>query len=359
MSILNSQITFFQKIKSVEVMLFTKHLATMIKAGIPIVDALSALKEQTKQIYFKQVISSIVANIENGNSLAESLQKYPKVFSNFYISLIEISEKSGTLEENLVFISQQLVKSARLHAKIKNALLYPTLVLVSATVMSIFITMFILPQLVGFFLVMDTNLPLSTKILLSIAIISKKYGLYILGMGVLCVLSFKALVHTTLIRPYWHSLLLKLPFLGSFFRVSQFASCTRNLGILLKSGIPITQSIEITAQTMTNVVYKNALQDIVVQISSGKNMAQAIQKNYSHIFSGLIIKMIAVGEKSGNLDESFLYLGDFYEEEIDSITKNLTTLLEPLLLLIIGLVVGFVALAIITPIYELSGSIRT
>jgi type IV pilus assembly protein PilC len=355
----NTQIILSKNVSSNDIILFTRHLSTMIKAGIPIVDALSALEQQTKQPYFKEVIQSVVSNLENGTSLAESFKAFPKVFSPFYVSLIEISEKSGTLEENLHFISKQLTKNARLQGKIKNALLYPGLVVISAVVMSIFITMFILPQLVGFFSVMDTDLPTSTKILIAIATISENYGVFIFGGLTAFMISFIAFIKVPVITPYWHGLLLRLPFLGSFFMISQIAHCCRNLGILLKSGIPITQTAEITAQTLTNVLYQQAFISIAKQISSGKNMADAMEKEYTHLFPGLVIKMVAVGEKTGKLDESLLYLGDFYEEEIDSVTKNLTTILEPILLIVIGLVVGFVALAIITPIYELSGSIRS
>lgn len=354
----STQITLFNSVKKSEIMLFTKHLATMIKAGIPLVDALSALEEQAKQAYFTSIIKDIRKKVENGSKLADAMASHPKIFNSFYVNLIKISEKSGTLEENLGFISTQLTKSYRLNAKIKNAFLYPSMVITASFIMGTFITLFVLPQLVGFFSVMEVELPTSTKILLFVATVSESYGFLIIATILALLFSFSVLVKTRFVKPLWHNVLLHTPIIGSFMQVIIIAQFTRNLGILLKSGLPIAEAIDITKDTLTNEVYKKAVAHIRDGILSGKTIAQSITESYEKLFPTLVHKMIAVGEKTGNLDESLLYLGDFYEEELDTATKNLTTILEPALLIGIGLVVGFIALAIITPIYELTGSVR-
>jgi len=344
--------------KPVEVMLFTRHLATMVKSGIPVAGALSTLSEQTKSPEFKRIIDVIHADVSNGQSLADALRKHPKAFDTFYIHLIEISESSGTLEENLGFIALELAKNYSLKKKIQTAALYPSIIFIAVTVMGGFISLFILPQLVGFFESFEIELPLATRALLFIANAFNDYGILIVG-GLLGFYTLMLLVFRlpgTL--PVWHTFLLRIPIMGEFIAHTQLAQFCRNFGILIKSGVPIAKSIDVTAATLTNLRFRTDLFKVGKALTRGKNIAEAIEKGGYEEFPPLVSKMIGVGEKTGKLDESLLYLGDFYEEEIDAMSKNLTTILEPILLLGIGLVVGFVAIAIITPIYELTGSIR-
>lgn len=355
---LSAQLQFTRKPKQLDVLLFTKHMATMIKAGIPISDALSTLSAQTNSLSFRKIIDAVSADVQNGQTFAKALGKHPRVFDQFYVSLIGISEKSGSLDENLEFISKQLAKNYNLKKKIQTAMLYPTLIFIAVTIMGGFISFFILPQLVDFFSAFDIELPLTTRILLFIANAFKNYGVLIAIGFVGTFISLKLLTKTKYIKPLWDTFLIKIPIFGTFVSSSNLAQITRNLGVLIKSGVPVAQSIDITAGTLSNLKFKNDLLRIGASLTKGRNISESIEKGNYHEFPPLVSKMIGVGEKTGKLDESLLYLGDFYEEEIDNFSKNLTTILEPLLLITIGLVVGFVALAIITPIYELTGSIR-
>lgn len=341
-----------------EILLFTKHLATMIKAGIPISEALSTLSMQTKSDKFKKILNSILADVDNGQPLAKSLSKFPKVFDKFYVSLIEVSEASGSLDENLDFISKQLAKNYSLKKKIQTAMLYPTIILVAATVMGGFISLFVLPQLVNFFDAFEIELPLATKILLFVANAFKNYGVLIVFGFVGLIALFEFVINLPIVKPKWHSLTLKFPIMGKFISDTQLAQFSRNFGVLIKSGVPISKAIEVTAETLSNLRFKKDLLSIGLSLSQGKNISLAMANKRYNEFPPLVYKMIEVGEKTGKLDDSLLYLGDYYEEEIDNFSKNLTTILEPILLIVIGLVVGFVALAIITPIYQLTGSIR-
>lgn len=341
-----------------DVLLFTKHLATMIKSGIPIADALDTLAIQTESGAFKSIIESIHTAVENGQSLTKALKKHPKVFDEFYVSLITISEETGTLDENLDFIAKQLGKNIALKKKVQAATLYPTLVFVAALVMGGFIALYVLPQLVTLFEAFQVELPLTTRILLVIANAFKYHGFGIVAGLIASVLCFNLLVVTPMVKPLWHRVLLQLPLVGAFISSTNLAQFSRNLGILVKSGVPISDSIEVTANTLKNEVFKSDLLAVGTALKGGKSIREAMEKGGYQEFPPLVSRMIGVGEKTGNLDDALLYLGDFYEEEIDTFSKNLTTVLEPILLLAIGLAVGFVALAIITPIYELSGSIR-
>lgn len=355
---LNHSINFFDAPSQLDVLLFTKHLATMIRAGIPVTEALEALSTHTDSAFFESVIRQILKDVENGQLLSKSFAKHPKIFTPFYVSLIEISEESGTLEENLDFIAKQLAKNHALHKKIQSATLYPSVIFFASIVMGSFIAFFILPQLVDFFSVLNIELPLSTKILLFIAYAFRDFGIFIILGTISFFIGIRMLAKSSFFKPSWDALLLRLPLFGQFNQVSQVAQCTRNLGVLVKSGIPIVRAIDITADTLNNTVFKKSCKMLSNSVAKGNAIGKTLQKpEYAH-FPPIVAKMIEVGEKTGNIDDSLLYLADFYEEEIDVLSKNMTTVLEPVLLLVIGLVVGFVALAIITPIYELSGSIR-
>ncbi len=353
-----SQIQIGTGVSFQEKLLFTKHLATMIHAGIPMAEALQTLLEQTNSKSMKNILSTVIEQIKNGKSLTDALSEYPKVFDLFYTSLVQIGEKSGTLEESLDFLAKQLGKDYALRKKIQGALLYPGLVFFSTAIMGGFISLFVLPQLVDFFDAFDFPLPLPTKILLFVANVMKDYGIVIFaGIG-LFFFGLSLFVKLKPIKPYWHAFLLKIPMIGKLIAYGQLARFTRNFGILLQSGLPVDQSLEITSKTMSNITYSQVILKLSQSLKKGESLHTTLHEKKISSIPPLVAKMIGVGEKTGNLDTSLLYLGNFYEDEIDEISKNLSTILEPILLLGIGLVVGFVALAIIGPIYELTGSIR-
>lgn len=339
-------------------LVFTKHLGLMLKSGISIAEAIAVLKDQTDSPQFKKILKSVAYDISNGQSLSNALQKYPKAFDHFYTNLIKISEESGTLDENLDFLAQQLEKDLALQKKIQSALLYPGLVFFTATIMGGFISLFVLPKLVDFFENFDVALPVSTQILLFVATTMKNHGISIIGGITILFFLFTLVIQLPKIKPIWHKIVLRLPFFGKLIMYSQLAVLLRSFGVLIKSGIPISHSLEISARTLSNVQFQNDLLEVASFLEKGKSMSYVLEKKNYFEYPPLVVKMLGVGEKTGKLDETLLYLGDYFEGEIDNVTKNLTTVLEPILLLGVGLIVGFIALAIISPIYELSGSLR-
>ena len=356
--ILTAQINILKRISNQERLLFTKHLATMIKAGIPIAEALDTLVAQTNSTYFKKVISLVLDDINNGKSLANSFVKFPKVFDQFYVSLIDIGEQSGNLEENLEFLAQQLAKEYSLRKKIQGALLYPVIVLSVAAVMGVFISFYILPKLVDFFESFEIELPFTTRLLVAFASLMKNYGVHIFISIVVFLIGIRLVINTKAVKPLWHTVILKVPLFGTLISYGQLARFSRNLGTLVKSGVPIVKAIDITANTMSNLRFKNSLLLLSGSLSKGKNIGESMEKFKTNEFPPLVSRMISIGEKTGKLDESLLYLSNFYDDEVDDISRNFSTVLEPVLLVVIGLIVGFIALAIISPIYQLTGSIR-
>ncbi|HYD35663.1 MAG TPA: type II secretion system F family protein [Vitreimonas sp.] len=353
---LNQKIQFFSHVTLVEKALFTKHLATLIHAGIPLAEALATLHEDQHST-LNTIIGEMQTDIENGLSLAATLHKHPQAFDNFYVSMIEVGETAGTLEETLSFLSNHLSKEYILRQKINGAMMYPGVVFFATLIMSGFIALFVLPKLTTFFDAFEIELPLSTQILLAVANFMSSYGIAFFA-GVIGVIALVIwLLQLPMIKPHWHRIVLKTPLFGKLLQYTQIARFTRNLSVLLKSGVPITQSLAVTTHTLSNVVIQHDIERLVNSLKAGTTMGKALKEGNYPRFPQLMKKMIAVGEKTGKLEDTLHYVAEFYEEEIDTVSKNLSTILEPVLLIVIGLVVGFVALAIIGPIYNLTGSI--
>lgn len=341
-----------------EKLLFTKHLATMMNAGIPLSECLETLNTQAKSKKVKELLEQIIKDIQNGQSLSKALSKHKKDFDNFYLSLIEVGEESGTLEKNLEFLSVQINKDYRLRKKIQGAMFYPLLVLSATLIMGFIISFFVLPKLTSFFTTLDIKLPLATRILLFIAYVSKNYGLIILAAFILIGLGLRIACRAPSVKYKIHILILKIPLIKDLMIYSQVSRFSRNLGTLIQSGVPMSKALEVTANTLSNLKFRTDLLEVQEALTKGREVGISLQKPKYWEFPSLVSKMVEVGEKAGKVDETLLYLGDFYDEEIDDIAKNLSSIIEPILLLSIGIMVAFLALAIISPIYQLTGSIR-
>lgn len=348
---------FKPRMSFVNLVMVTKHMATMIKAGIPLTEVLETVKDQQTSKILADVYGSLLSKVRNGTSFAESLASYPSIFDHFYTSLVSIGESSGKLDENLTFLAEQLTKENTLRKKIQSAVMYPALVFISVTVMGGLISFFILPQLIEFFDAFEVELPITTKILLWFAHFIKDYGLLMVVFLAAAFVAFSLALTNKTFRYIWHKIMLKLPLFGKLIFYGQLARMCRNLGILLQSGVPVLGSIETTSNTLNNLYLEKKIEQLAQDLNKGTSIGKLLSLEKYEVFPKLMTKMVAVGEKTGKLDETLLYLAEFYEEEIDTAAKNVTTLLEPVLLLILGLGIGFVALAIITPIYELTGSI--
>lgn len=346
------------RITPLDILFFTKHLSVMLKSGIPISESVSTLKDQTKNPNFKIVLSKIQSDIENGQTLESALSKHSDVFSSLYVSLIGIGEKSGKLEENLEYLAGQLKKSYDFNQKIQGATLYPKLIIAATFIMGMFISLFVLPQLVDMFNSLDVTLPLSTKILLFVATTMKNYGFYIAGaiVAVGALISFA--LQTDYVKPKWHRLILSLPMIGNLNQNIEMAAFCRNMGVMLKGGLTLTESLKTEVNATDNLVYKAYFDDILKSTEKGKKISNEVTHEKYPFIPAIVTKMIGVGENTGKLEDVFIYMGDFFEEDVDDTTRNLSSILEPVLLLAIGVVVAFVSLAIITPIYQLTGGIR-
>ncbi|MFA5022373.1 MAG: type II secretion system F family protein [Patescibacteria group bacterium] len=343
----------------IDKVLMVKHLGTMIKSGINLNEALEVIADQTTSKKFKRIVNDILDKIKAGQSLANALARYPRVFDPLIVNIIKVGEESGTLEANLEYLASELEDRLELRRNIKAAAFYPVIVLSATLGLGLVLAYFVLPKITQLFKTLDFDLPLQTKILLWVADVMDHYGLYIIAGVIFGIIGFRILTKQNFFKPTWHWLIIKFPIVGTIIINYNLVLINRTLGILLKSGLTIDQAIVITSDTTANFVYQKKLKESLPQIQKGKRLSDIFsefkQSRRSPIFPLLVIKMIGVGERSGRLDESMTYLADYYEKEVDHTTKNLTTVLEPILLIFVGLMVGFIAVSVITPIYQITG----
>lgn len=340
----------------VDKVMFTKHLSIMIQAGVPLTDALEALIE-TGSSALRTVLKTVAIQVRSGSSLSEALAN-TKQFDGFFINLVAIGEKSGTLEATLKYLSLHLQKEYEVRKKIAGAVAYPSLVLVLALFFAFGMSMFVLPRFISFFDAFQIELPLTTRILVAVATFMRDWGIVFFSTLFGSLFGLYLAVTFTTAKKVWHWILPRIPVFGKIVLYGQLENFSRNMATMIKSGVPVLEALEITAATLSNSVLSGYVKKVSQKVEAGSSIADALVEEWHMPSSALLIRMVAVGEKSGNLEETLAYLSEFYEEELDAVAKNLTTLLEPVLLLTVGAIVGFVALAIISPIYELTGSIR-
>ncbi|MEI6326753.1 MAG: type II secretion system F family protein [Candidatus Roizmanbacteria bacterium] len=337
---------------------FTKHLSVMLKSGISISEAISSLEAQTSSPYLKRILTSLSDSVLNGQRLERSLARFPDVFDSFYLYMIKVGEETGNLEKNLEYLAVHLKKDADFKKKVFSASLYPSIVIATAVIVGGGTSLFILPRLITLFKSLDVVIPLSTRILLFFAQTMKDFGIYIMtGIFALYLLA-QYLVGIPRIKNVWERFTLSLPYIGLFIQSVELSQFCRNMGIMLSSGLPISQALSTQIETTTNLEYRKIISIILDGVEKGESITQVLDGNHFAYFPAIAISMISVGEKTGKLNDSFTYLGDFFEDEVDNTTKNLTTIFEPILLLVVGLIVAFLAIAIISPIYQFTGSIK-
>lgn len=336
--------------------LFAKQMAVMMNAGISIIDALT-ISQQSATGKLSNVLQDVIVSVESGRSLAGTLADHGKVFSPLFISTVQIGEASGTLPETLQNISEQLDKQRALTSKVKGVMMYPAILLVLTLSVAVFISVYILPKLIPLFKSLRVELPFTTRSILFIANLVQTKGV-LLGIGLLLLLVLLFLFfRLKFFHPITHWLTINVPILKGFVRSYTLSLYCQTMSVLLRSGVSIDEVLEITKNSVSNYYYSKALEDIKQNIIKGNTLADSLER-HSSLFPKLLTKMIKVGEESGQLYETYAYLGDYYEQEVEAFTRALPTILEPVLLMGMGLMVAYLALGILTPLFSVSGSIK-
>ncbi|HEY8109117.1 MAG TPA: type II secretion system F family protein [Patescibacteria group bacterium] len=336
--------------------IFTRQLGTMIKSGLPIVQALNILAEQTSNKKFQKVIGEISAGIEGGSSFSSMLAKYPKLFDRVYINMTKAGEASGQLDVTLDRLATQQEKSYGIIKKVRGAMLYPAFVLVALIGATVLMLLIVIPPLKTIFEGAGADLPFATQVLIKLSdALQSFWYLFILGAVVL-VLGGRQLLQTEGGQDALDRFKLRVPIFGPLFKKIYIARFTRTLSSLVSGGVPILQALDIVGESIGSRTYERALKKAAKEVEGGVQLSQPIRGNPN--FPPLVSQMISVGEQTGKMDEVLSKLASFYEEEVDNLVKNLTTLMEPLLMVVMGAAVGGLLIAILMPIYNLGSVIK-
>lgn len=353
---LNSLTAIFSSVKLLDKITFIKNLGVMIKSGLPVSRSLRILSEQTPNKKFGQIISEVSRAVESGNSLADSLAKHPNVFSSIFVSMVRVGEVSGNLEQNLHHLSGQLQRDYDLLSKAKGAMTYPVIVVIALMIVGVLMFTFVLPKLTSTFKEFDVELPIMTKIVIAVVDVFASYGVFILIGIVAAGVSFNFWRKTPGGKKIVHMIVLSLPILGNVVKKINQARFLSVFSSLLKSGMPIVEALDVSAQVVGNLYYQNAIKEASGKVKVGNPLAAHFKKN-GKLFAPLVIQMMEVGEESGTTDTVLDEVSLFYEGEVDQTMKNLSSILEPVIMMIVGVVVGILALALISPIYSITQSV--
>lgn len=332
-------------------------MAIMSRSGMQILDILRTLKRQSASKGFGKIMDDLIESVKNGQFLSDGLKKYHRLFGDFFINIVHVGEISGTLAENLEYLAESLKRKRELESKVKGALIYPIIILLATTAITAGMTFFIFPKILPIFKSLRVDLPLVTRIFIAVSTFMINHGLFVMGTVAASIVAIWLLLRIRALRYVWHRFMLMLPVAGTMIQNYNIVAFVRALSLLMKSGVKIVQAIEITGTSSSNLVYKSALKKISVGVGQGDPISKHLG-TYKKLFPVVFTEMIAVGETTGKLTDTGSYLADYYESELDASTKTLSNVLEPLLLVVMGIIVGFVAISIILPIYAVSQNIN-
>lgn len=336
---------------------FAKRLAFLVNAGVPIVESLHMLRKQTKGRAKGKIYERIIVSVTDGMTLSDSLAKFDRFFGSFAINIVKIGETGGVLSQNLEYLADELQKKYELRKKVIGALVYPVFIASATLILVGLLTVFIFPKIMPIFQSLSVELPFTTLALLALSNFLQAYWLYVILGIVAFIIIFKQLHRR--VMPFHFLidvLILKLPIVGRMTKSYYTANFCRTLGMLLKSGIGVVEAVSITGDTLGSLVYQRECKIMSKKVMRGEKLSTHLEA-HQRFFPDIIGNMVAIGEASGKLSDTLIYLSEMYEAEVNDLTKNLSNSIEPVLMIFMGIVVGFVAVSVITPIYEVTQNI--
>ncbi len=350
-----ANVAFFQpKITAKDVVIFTRQFSTMIDAGLPLVQGLTILAEQTENKTFQNVLKRVTKDVEGGSSLAEALKKHPKVFDALYVNLVAAGEVGGILDTILQRLAAYIEKAEKLKTRIKGAMTYPIIVVAIAVLVIAVILIFVIPVFQEMFSSFGKALPVPTQLVVNMSDFLKGNIHYVIGALIVFVFAFKKYRNTKKGRKQTDALALKLPVFGNLLKKTAVARFTRTLGTMISSGVPILDALEIVAKTSGNVVLEEIIYEVRSSIAEGQTIAEPLSE--AAIFPRMVVQMISVGEATGALDTMLNKIADFYDDEVDAAVEALTSMLEPLLMVFLGGAIGGLVIAMYLPIFQMASA---
>jgi type IV pilus assembly protein PilC len=348
-------IAFFQpKITAKDVVIFTRQFSTMIDAGLPLVQGLTILGEQTENKTFQNVLKTVTRDVEGGSSLAEALKKHPKVFDALYVNLVAAGEIGGILDTILQRLAAYIEKAEKLKTRIKGAMTYPLIVVAIAILVIAVILIFVIPVFQEMFSSFGKALPAPTQLVVNMSDFLKGNIHYVIVAFIVFVFAFKKYRNTKKGRKQTDALALKLPVFGNLLKKTAVARFTRTLGTMISSGVPILDALEIVAKTSGNVILEEIIYDVRSSIAEGQTIAEPLSE--ADIFPSMVVQMISVGEATGALDTMLNKIAEFYDDEVDAAVDALTSMLEPLLMVFLGGAIGGLVIAMYLPIFQMASA---
>ena len=344
------------RVKSSDIIIFTRQLSSMLSSGLTLMRALSILKDQVQSAAMQEVVNSIINDVEEGKPFSLAISKFPNVFSNIYVSLIKAGEASGLLDKVLSRLADNLEKSAKLKGTIKSALMYPIIVIVLMVVVMFVMMIFVIPQLTVLYKNLNVPLPLPTQIVVGMSNFIQTFWPIVLILLVVSVTLFRRWRKTTEGQLIIDSLVLKLPVFGKLIEQTILAEFSRTFGLLVGTGTLVVDALLETADTAGNIHYRNAIKEVSKQVEKGVTIGDAMSV-YS-LFPPILIQLVKIGEQTGKVDESLTKASEYFERDVDQTVKTLTTAMEPFIMVVLGIGVAFLIISVITPIYSLISSIQ-
>jgi type IV pilus assembly protein PilC len=343
-------------IKTRDIVIFTRQFSTMINAGLPLVQALTILADQTDNKALSEVTRRIVFDVESGHTVADALAKHPKAFTSLYVNMVSAGEAGGILDTILMRLATFLEKNDKLVRKVKGAMIYPAVIMAVAAIAVVTLLLFVIPVFESMFASVGQALPLPTRIVIGASKLLHAYWWAALAVGIAGYLGFKKYYASPNGKLNIDRIMLHFPVLGDVLRKSAVSRFTRTLGTLISSGVSILEGLEITAKTAGNRVIQDAIMLSRASIAGGDTIAAPLQK--SKVFPPMVISMISVGEQTGGLDEMLTKIAEFYDDEVDAAVGNLLSLLEPIMIVFLGVIVGGMVVAMYLPIFDMVNSVQ-
>jgi len=344
-----------KKIKPISIVLFTRQLSTMITSGLPLVQALDILVNQMEDKDFKGIVKDIKQRIEGGSRFADALKEYPQCFDTLYVNLVVAGEEAGLIDQVLQRLAVYMEKSEKLKSKVKSAMIYPIAIVTVAIGVTLVLLVFVIPVFETMFKDMGAELPLPTQIVVNISKLVKKYIIFGIAALVIAAFLFRRFYRTEAGKRKVDRLLLKVPIFGVLIIKSSVARVTRTLGTLLQSGVAIIESLVIVAKVAGNKIVEDALVVARARITEGRSMSEPLEE--SGVFPPMVIQMVQVGESTGALDSMLNKIADFYEEDVDTLVTNLTAMMEPMIMMFLGVVLGGLIIAMYLPIFKMGQAV--
>jgi len=343
-------------IKTREVVIFTRQFSTMINSGLPLVQSLTILAEQTENKFFAKVIAQVLLDIQAGQTLADSLRKHPKVFTDLYVNMVAAGEAGGILDVILMRLAVFLEKNDALARKIKGAMVYPCVMLIVVILCTTILLWKVVPVFAGMFTGAGLSLPLPTRVVLALSNFLQHYMWLVVLSVVAVVVGIRQYYKTNGGRLQLDTLMLKLPVMGNLLRKSAVSRFTRTLGTLVSSGVSILEGLQITARTAGNRVVHDAVMKSRASIAGGATISEPLKE--SGVFPPMVVQMINVGEQTGGLDEMLSKIADFYDDEVDAAVSALTSILEPIMIVVMGVVIGGIVVAMYLPMFDMINAVH-